>query len=71
MIKWAWNIIQLIAMITMCHCQLISQTDSLVVEYRIVDDESLVPVQETDSFEPPIAKWSIPYSQLCYSTKLR
>ncbi len=55
MIKWAWNIIQLIAMMTMCHCQLISQTDSLVIEYRIEDDQFLLPDEKSDSFEPPIA----------------
>lgn len=57
MIKWSWHIIQLIAIITICHCKLTAQTntDSLVIEYQIADDESLVPDREFDSFEPPIA----------------
>jgi len=55
MIKWSWNIIQLIAMITMCYCPLSCQTDSLVIDYRIVDDESLAPDEQSDSFESPIA----------------
>ncbi len=50
MIKWSWHIIDLIAIITICHCKLTGQTntDSLVIEYQIADDDATVPDQGSE-----------------------